>query len=41
MSHVESERLPTEAEGLELTSTLRPRNLAEEETQHEETAIIF
>ena len=34
----ESERLSKEAAGPELTSTLLPRNLEEEETQHEETA---
>ena len=36
MPSVESERLPKEATGRGLTSTLLPRNL-EEETQHEET----
>ena len=39
---VESERLPNEAAGPGLTSTLLPRNLEEEETQqHEETAKTF
>ena len=38
MPIVESERLPKEAAGPGLTSTLLPRNLEEEETQHEETA---
>ena len=40
MPIVDSERLPKEAIGREVTSTLRPRNL-EEETQHEEKAKIF
>ena len=38
---VESERLPKEAAGRGLTSTLLPGNLEEEETQHEEAAKIF
>ena len=41
MPIVESERLPKEAAGPGLTNTLLPRNLEEEETQHEETAKIF
>ena len=36
---VESERLPKEAAGPELTSTLLRRNLEEEETQHEENIL--
>ena len=40
MPIVESERLPKEAAGLGLTSTLLRRNL-EEKTQHEEIAKIF
>ena len=39
---VESDRLPKEDAGPGLTSTLLlPRNLEEEETQHEETAKMF
>ena len=38
---VESERLPKEATGRGLTSTLLTRNLEEAGTQHEETAKIF
>ena len=38
---VEIERLPKEAAGRGLTSTLLPRILEEEETQHEETPKIF
>ena len=38
MPIVASERLPKEATGRRLTSTLRPRNLEEEEIQHEERA---
>ena len=38
---VESERLPKETAGPGLTSTLLPRNLEEEKTQHEERAKIL
>ena len=38
MPIVESERLPKEAAGRGLASTLLPQNLEEEETQHEEIA---
>ena len=41
MPIVESERLPNEAAGCGLTSTLLPRNLEKEEIQHEETANMF
>ena len=41
MPNVESERLPKEAAGRGLTTKLLPRNLEEDETQHEETAKIF
>ena len=41
MPIVESERLPKEAAGPGLTSTLLPQNLEEEETQHKETAKTF
>ena len=40
MPIVESERLPKEAAGPGLASTLLPRNLEEDETQHEETTKI-
>ena len=41
MPIVESERLPKETAGSGLTSTVLPRNLEEEETQHEEKEKIF
>ena len=40
MPIVDSERIPKEAAGRGLPSTLRPRTLEEEETEHEESKNI-